>query len=874
MHVTFGLSLDARQGASPQNSFNAPVVGRLGLLSLLETYLGLSAPESSAAQRVASYLGHLQQVDDSKRFFSKSLKADSIGTAARLLSWRDEWRIGGWDGTAPETAPRRVCELALVEQSAAKDLAPGEGERLSAVATALKSGSPTPIQSVELVEPPDALPWAWRQVLSLLPNVSVQALQALGAGQLRIVQEAALDATSTGFMGAALPPTTDGSVQLVTALSRQTAEHWLSAHNAANPADRLVVAEELGDSLDATLAATGGANCGFESPNPLRPALQAVGLALELCWEPLDIARLVDFLTHPVGPLNRAARARLAETVVEQPGVGGDAWKAVKKDIAAQEGGAALVDEIDFWLEGNRWTRTDGAPIEVLLSRVDRLRDVFRRRLPGDSAQSSVFLPAYQQCSAVFDGLTELFRQGMPKLLPREVEQLIANSTPSGAVNPASAAQVGGMRSARRTSACIDAADEVVWWMPASPVLPAPLDWSDCEVQALAKLGVELRDPAKELKVLAVHWLRPLLAARRRFILVLPPPGAEEHPLRQLLLRLAPDLESRVLNLDDGVNGAFHGTLAEPLTHVSFPDVPRNIQLPSPLPLPTGPQSFTSLTELFNSPALYALKRVARLRPTAVLAAEEDNRLLGTLAHKALELLFANAEALGWSSEQARAWFRANAGQLLQTEGALLLMQGAGVSQQRFLMTCERAITTLLGHFRAAGVKQVRTEVEFKGVLGNIPLTGKVDLAIELQDGRTVALDIKWRDEKRYAVLLHEGRHLQLALYSTLVEQATGQAPAAVGFFILDTGALLISTPDVLPTAQVRRPPDGSSITEVLQKARATWDWRAGQWAAGQLEVVPVDPPREYGGPEGTLPVEGPKRWDSDHLVLLGGWEQ
>lgn len=38
MHVTFGLSLDARQGASEQNSFNAPVVGRLGLLSLLETY--------------------------------------------------------------------------------------------------------------------------------------------------------------------------------------------------------------------------------------------------------------------------------------------------------------------------------------------------------------------------------------------------------------------------------------------------------------------------------------------------------------------------------------------------------------------------------------------------------------------------------------------------------------------------------------------------------------------------------------------------------------------------------------------------------------------------------------------------------------------
>ena len=85
MHVTFGLFLDARQGPSPTNFFNTPVVGRLGFLSLLETYLGLSAPEASTARRVAIYSGLLRAHDNNSRFYSESLKADSIGTAATSL---------------------------------------------------------------------------------------------------------------------------------------------------------------------------------------------------------------------------------------------------------------------------------------------------------------------------------------------------------------------------------------------------------------------------------------------------------------------------------------------------------------------------------------------------------------------------------------------------------------------------------------------------------------------------------------------------------------------------------------------------------------------------------------------------------------------
>lgn len=873
MHVTFGLSLDARQGPSPTNFFNTPVVGRLGFLSLLETYLGLSAPGASTAKRVAIYSGLLRAHDNSSRFYSESMKADSIGTAARLLAWRDEWRLDGWDGSANPETPSRIQELAAIEKIALETLPPGEAERLHLVMQALSASGPSPITSVHLVDPLEDFPRLWQQVLERLPAVEVRLPEPQGAGQLRAVQEHALTVLTGSTVGS-LPAPTDGSVLLVRALAATTAEHWLSAQHSHEPGDRLVLAEEAGDSLDVSLSATGGVNCGFERPSQLRPALQALPLALEMCWEPVDMNRLLDFLTHPVGPFSRRARSGLARAVAKQPGIGGEAWTAAKAKIAAGDDVQEVADEITFWLESERWSRTNGVPVDALIARVDRMKEAMRRRLAGESANVANFSAAHRQCAAVHDALAELARQGLARVLPRQIEQLVAHATPAGAVNPASVSHVGCMRSASTAAACIEAADEVIWWMPSTPALPSPLPWSPAEVSALTQLGVQLRDPARELVSLALKWLRPLLAARRRFVLVCPPPHAEVHPIRQLLEKLVPDIESGALDLDTALGSTLLGTTAEVLPPQPLPATPRHIQLPHPVRLGDSKQSFTTLNELFNDPALFVLKRVADLEPTSVLAAEEDNRLLGILAHRVFEKLFGHADALTWSNPDAVAWFRTEADTLLQTEGAVLLMQGAGVSQQHFRKVCEGAVCSLLDYLRSAGATHVQTEVEFSGTLGAVPLVGKIDLLVTLGDKRTAALDMKWRSDNYYAGLLRSGEHLQLALYSSLVEQTNGVAPAALGYFILESGALYVTVANMFPKAQVIRPPDGVTVATLLERARATWTWRKQQLDAGTIEVVPEDPTEDFKGPDGTLPVKGPNgRFDRDHLILLGGWQ-
>lgn len=874
MQVTLGVCLDRRLGPSQADAVDAPILGRLGFLGLLETYLGLQRPDVSWARRVTSYLGHLRQHDNGARFYSRSLQADSIGTAAMLLSWRDEWRLAGWDGTVPSDAPQRLREMSLVEQSAAVSIEPGEAERLSDVALAMAMASETtPIESVLLVDPLESFPLGWRQVLALLPNVVLWQPEPQGQDQLRQLQERAFGTLRDGKVQALDAPVTDGSVLLVRASTREVAEQWLSASCRSAAIDRLLLCEGGGDSLDATMMATGAAGSGFPHLSALRPPLQAVGLALEMCWAPIDVGRLIEFLSHPVGPFSRKARAALARVVDEQPGIGGEAWAAFKREIPEDDRGAALLENIEFWLEGERWSRDAGAPLGALLARVDRLVAALRVRLSGDEVVRAALLPAIDQCMALRAGMAGLQEQGVAVLSSRQVEQLIVYATPAGCTNPSSFAQVGGLRAEVEAGACIEAADEVIWWMPSTPTLPLSLPWSQIELTALKQQGVVLRDPQQELDALAREWLLPLLAARKRFTLVLPPAGAEEHPFQQLLCSLVPDLLSHSIDLDLQLGSDFVGELSTGLMRMELPRAPRHIELGRSLSLPTEGQSYSSLSELYDDPALYALKRIARLRATTVFTAEEDNRLLGTLAHRVFERLFLQAGSLAWPQKQAVEWFRDSVDELLKTEGAQLLMQGAGVSQHRFRAVCENAICSLLDHLQAAGATAVRTEVELEGCLGDVQLIGKADLLVELPNGRSVILDMKWGGEKRYADYLREGQHLQLAFYSTLLEQQTGLAPAALGYFILGSGAMFVTVPDVMPKAQVRTPPVGATGV-LLQQARESWKWRSRQLADGQIDVVPIEAGDDYQGPEGTLPVKGPRQWEKDYLVLLGGWEQ
>ncbi|MDP1691902.1 MAG: PD-(D/E)XK nuclease family protein [Burkholderiaceae bacterium] len=873
MTVTFGWQLDARQGPLLVSRFNAPVVGRLGLLGLLELHLGLAGPSIARSQRVAAYLGHLRKADDGKRFYSMSLHADEMGVASELLGWRDEWLLYGWDGTAPDGAPNRVADMAAVEALARGQMPPAEAERLAQVEAALRSCT-VQVSEVRLLDDLDRFPARWRGVLSHLPVHIDSALAPMApdtSSTLGRLQQAAVASTASGLVDSLTDVADDGSVQVYRCENTDTAIHWLALHHGGTSTSQILVCERDGLALDDIFRANGEPVCGFDRPSPYRPALQVLPLALELMWRPVDVHRVLEFLTHPYGPFRRKARWLLARAYATQPGYGGEEWAAAKESIKELDGGEELLAQVAFWFEGQHWERAEGAPLAAVEQRVERVVGSMRVLMGTPRDDVLAVAGGIKQAEAVLDALAELKFQGVERLRPRHVEQLLAEATIAGGSNPYAEPEVGCRRSTTTSALVVlEPAQEVVWWMPSKPMLPRPHPWSLAEREALRLAGAELQDIAAELRALARDWLRPVLAAQERFVLVLPLASEEEHPIWLLVRRLLPMLAVR--HVEEELTESTRG---ESVSDKPLPQLKRYLDIPADMSSRRTRQSFTSLADLFDNPAVSALKDAAGLRSATLMAVEDERRLLGTLAHRLVERLFAVPSVLAWEATQVRTWFDGHADALIEAEGAPLLMLGFAVVLHRFRgAVCEAAVV-LLRHLQSAGVVSVRTELPFEGTLFGVPVTGTVDLLAELSGSRYAVLDLKWSGEARYRERLATGTHLQLAIYSSLIEQNLGQAPAELAFFIFDSRALLVTSKDCFPNAQVCSPPGDASVKQLLARAEASWDWRNDQLAGGVLELV--DPRLEeldaFQGPDGTLPVKESGPWNAEYIALLG-WEE
>src|SRR3546814_5172507 len=71
-----------------------------------------------------------------------------------------------------------------------------------------------------------------------------------------------------------------------------------------------------------------------------------------LIWEPLDIHAALEFLSHPVCPVPRYARERLAEQMALCPGLHRASFGQAIADIRKHYGDRSMEVEkrIDFWL--------------------------------------------------------------------------------------------------------------------------------------------------------------------------------------------------------------------------------------------------------------------------------------------------------------------------------------------------------------------------------------------------------------------------------------------------------------------------------------------------------------------------------------------
>lgn len=880
MKIRFGLSLDGERGGKPADALNDIAVGPAGLLDILETQLGLLRAETPHAQRVLQYRDCLRRRDNVDRFYHASFRTDELGTAATLLSWRDQWHLHGWNRSLAAADSARLMDMQAVESEALKTLAPSVGERLGQIAQRMATRRPA-IQSIELAEPIDSHPTRWRDVLRNLGARPSQALATPAASGMLGQIQAAMIAISRGELPAKLRWHGDGSVRVVQAETRLLASRWLAAELACDHGDTLVVAED-GAILDDILASAQQPRQGFRETTAFRPALQVVPLALAQLWQPLDVYGLLKFLTHPICPVPAVARSRLAEMLARSPGIGaGTPWATALTAIeaACQDKGydwSAVRESIERWVEHARHETAEGAPIEAVRECLQALVEYFRGRLSDtDPVKHVAFQGGFSQARSCLQSLNALAEQGEQRIGPQQLQTLVIQATAQGSVNPLLGAEVGACRTVSDPGAVIEPADRVIWWQLAAPQFPSPYPWSLSEQAALKAAGVSLPELEVELNFQARSWQRVVLQARQTLVLVLPPPGNEVHPL-WLMLDALFDQDHRpvVESLETILRGI--GTGLETQPDRPLPVRRREWQLPDGVSIPSrDKESYSSLESFLFNPYLWVLGYPAKLEPSSILDVSSDFLLYGNLAHNLVERYYRQPGALQNNEDELLAWFGPAFEAIVATEGAVLLMPGRRENLEDLRRRLRLAMVRLRQHLSDAGAVTVEPELALEGRFPGGRFGGFADLVVTRKDGLKAVVDMKWAGGKKYPEKLASNRHLQLAVYGELLRQQTGQWPS-LAYFILNEAKLIATSPDFFPNARLiwkKKEVGDEGTAHLWQRFLKTWAWRREQLDDGRIEVALEEDP-ESDAPEDGMALEILNPAYNDYLALAGWGEQ
>jgi RecB family exonuclease len=553
--------------------------------------------------------------------------------------------------------------------------------------------------------------------------------------------------------------------------------------------------------------------------------MQLLPLALELAYEPRDPYRVLELLTLPVGPLQGMLGGLLARAVSKQPGVGGTEWVRQKEKAAlhlrdsrlrksASEGlaeDAAAADAEAYVAERMQrvaeWVETPGAdaagaPRGSLLAVAKRVSTFVQKRLAA-SDDGETYGAAYAQARAMTDALAREHRDPVS----REEMRHLLDSVVRGAESLAlTVERAGRIDHVDHPSSLLAPANTVVFWafVGGTERHPPRPPWQRAERAALEGAGVAFPDPGKLLSVESESWRRGILAARERVIFVVPATmkstAMAPHPTWDEVaarLGLEDDRAAACLTRSPHAILAGRDEAQVPLTSLEPLALPEGRPAWALPPSRIGAAgdvlqtSATALDTLASCPLRFVLAKYARLRSGALAKVAHGPLLNGSLGHRLVEELHReNAFDLEDDDLSARATLVLGA--LLETEGATLLLEGAGFERAQLVPQLVSAMLELRRYLTGSGwrIAAVEEAVETSSSIGN--LRGRLDVRLVNDEGKQAVLDLKW-GEASYRALLEGGRAVQLAAYVRAIHGAGPKKHSLppAGYFALGSGRVV-----------------------------------------------------------------------------------
>jgi PD-(D/E)XK nuclease superfamily protein len=864
MTIYFGLQFDEEvypKTLTPEGGVH--YFGPQGLLFMLESHLGLIGyPTDNEHIRIEQFRQAIRKhlSNNPNTFYARSYAADQLATAGRLLKLRDQLKLAGWNFEISTNTPTRLKIISEIEETlinSEKKLSPGFADRFTDILEKIDSQN-HPIKKLFHNEPLHLLPDHFKKLFANLKNQGVATaplpdIVINGNTNLDILKNFLLRKNKD--RKTKLVP--DGSLFILKAKRETEAATFLAKLFEANPSSKpLCLIPEKNRALDNAVIQEGLPSFGILSASLARPSLQILKLAPAFLWHPIDPYKVMEFVSLSLKPLDDELAEVIANLMAQNPGLNSDTWRYQISDFfknlneRAQNDKSIDVEKIrrefDFWFDRQRYDASKNVPKSEVIKIFRFIGNWVREVIEENNLKNSSLIVLGEQSKRIVD-LLEALPEGDDALSNLELERIVRTIyKPSPVVFTETA--IGHLPFVYNSSAVISPIEELVWWNFSSLEQEHFFsNWYDKELKYLYEIGIKLQTPKNENQLLLWQRPRSILQTQGRVLLVIPEKvdGSDvfPHPLFDELTATFDDLTPITYHIN-GQNAA--GNCLETYFKIPKQETLAYRQLGKPKPFihidqaekfsQQPEETFTSLDSLFYYPYQWVFRHKIKLRKSSILSIVKDVTLMGNLAHRFFEMLFAKEGVEDWTKEQVEHWIDEVAYGLLSKEGAVLLLYGREPERVAFINRVKYAVWSLLVLIKSNDWKIEGTEKKTGGDFLGIPIKGKVDLVLK-RGQELMVIDLKWRGAARRESMIRNEEDLQLVTYSRLLTEDDNWAHTA--YFIIENGKAIAR--NSLGFKEINGTAPESNHIEVNQrvwkKMEDTFEWRMAQLKNGMIEI-------------------------------------
>ena len=842
---------------------DSKIVNTSGLCEIIRLHAGICSEVKDYGTRFVDYYAAMKKYMEKNpsNAMAASFKVDKMNTTKKCLEWRDILASCGWTGAAP-TPTERLLVLSGVEEFFHDKSA---SEELLDIITQVEKGCPLP--ELEIITSSYYEDFAPQEVRLL------KALIERGVLFTTIEDEEACNNISKilsvleGKKGVVLDPNDDSfeiwnfaekdeAIKYLTMLDADEFDVWINADNKEFDNWQKLEGKKLSGSDISGI--------------PQIAELLTIGLTI--FERPLNVYNIVEWLNTILNPLSDYFRKKLAQTICSTGGYYNDACRAlIKEQIEKYPDSKETIENFLPDIDTSYFEESN-IELDTVKAFVKNLRNWCSKKIAMNKAGDAEI----DQLGFVInqaDTLLLLLDEYDDTTIPYSDIELMISVFSTDVTMKQYSAQAGCKNVINSYADFCDAADKTIWCDFYQVGNAGKLTYSFLSPVEREKLreSLPLWDSVKEQEYIRKLILTPFAKTKKKLVLVtLDKIGSAPAPKSPLYIQLekyfadkkeANDFSKNLLSpfvhhkkLDDSLYRVQKKIDNRMESDQEFVTIKNNEFIEKNWP---DHQSYSSLENLIPHPLDYVISRFARFTTNDVDEIQDISTITGLVAHKIIEKLFSPKDGVkdsgtpAYIRKQIDLHFKEVFAETVQSEGGILLVKENKLELQKFEKQVRTNLEELLKGIEGNDLHVVACEkcigyskdyeedkVLSHGIIGNLDVTGNVDMLLEDSKGNPYIFDFKWTSSSnRHALMLEENKSVQLTLYKELVSKEMKKEVKAVAYFLMPA-ARFVSCQELkgaINFQQVRINPERKT-KDLLKEIKKSYEYRKEEVFAGKLE--------------------------------------